>query len=216
MRKVKVMSVVLEAKERSGSQRSILKNLRDNGDIPAIIYGGNTGNQTVSVNVGDLMKTIRDNGRNGVISLQVEGKNCDVILSDYQKDPIRQDIIHADFLTVDMSTVLQVNVRIQLDGEAAGVKDGGVLQQTLHEVSITATPDQIPQTIHISISDLQVGEHLTVADIYTANQFTINHDPEEVLVTILPPKQEKEISTGEQQEGGLPDNLEGRETNPNQ
>lgn len=210
------MSIVLEAKERSGSQRSILKNLRDSGDIPAIIYGGNTGNQTVSVNVGDLMKTIRDNGRNGVISLQVEGKSCDVVLSDYQKDPIRQDIIHADFLTVDMSTVLQVDVRIQLDGEAAGVKDGGVLQQTLHEVSITATPDQIPQTIHINISDLQVGEHLTVADIYTANQFTINHDREEVLVTILPPKQEKEISTGEQQEGGLPDNLEGRETSPNQ
>ncbi|WP_147535876.1 50S ribosomal protein L25/general stress protein Ctc [Bacillus marasmi] len=210
------MNVELEARERTGSQRSILKSLRDNGDIPAIIYGANTGNQTVSVNVGDLMKTIRDNGRNSVISLQVEGKSCNVILSDYQKDPVKQDIIHADFLTVDMTTEISVNVRIQLDGEPQGVKDGGVLQQTLHEVSITATPDQIPQSININISDLQVNEHMTVADIYTANQFTINHDPEEVLVTILPPKQEKEISTGEQQEGGLPDNLEGRETDPSQ
>lgn len=208
------MSVVLEARGRSGSQRSILKSIRDKGDIPAIIYGAKTGNQTVSVNVGDLMKTIRDNGRNSVISLQVDGKSCSVILSDYQKDPIKQDIIHADFLTVDMTTEIQVNVRIQLDGEAQGVNDGGVLQQTLHEVSITATPDKIPQAIHADITNLQVNEHLTIGDITSTYPFQINHDLEEVVVTILPPKQEKEISTGEQQEGGLPDNLEGRETNP--
>ena len=111
-----------------------------------------------------------------------------------------------------MSTELLVNVRIQLDGEAAGVKDGGVLQQTLHELSITATPNQIPQAIHVDVSNLQVGENLTVGDISSGKEFSINHDEEEVVVTILPPKQEEEISTGEKQEEGIPENLEGRET----
>jgi large subunit ribosomal protein L25 len=210
------MSIVLEAKGRTGTQRSILKNLRDKGEIPAVIYGSKLANQSVSVNVGDLQKTLRDNGRNGIISLQVDGKKCNVILTDYQTNPLNKDIIHADFLAVDMSSELQVNVRIQLDGESMGVKDGGVLQQTLHEVSLTATPDQIPQAIHVDISNLQVGENLTIADISSGNNFTINHDEEEVVVTILPPKQEEEISTGEQQEGGLPDNPEGRETKINE
>jgi large subunit ribosomal protein L25 len=135
-----------------------------------------------------------------------------VILSDYQADPLKKEIIHADFLAVDMSAELQVQVRIQLDGEAAGVKDGGVLQQPLHEVTITATPDNIPQAIHVDVTNLQVNENYTIADIKQGKNFTINHDEEEVIVSILAPRQEEEISTGEQQEGGTPDNLEGRET----
>ncbi|WP_318506382.1 50S ribosomal protein L25/general stress protein Ctc [Bacillus sp. T3] len=206
------MSAVLQAKGRTGTQGSALKSLRDRGDIPAIIYGPNLANQSVSINIGDLLKTIRDNGRNGIISLQLDGKSRNVILTDYQTDPLKKEIIHADFLAVDMSTELQVNVRIQLDGECAGVKDGGVLQQTLHELTITATPNHIPQAIHVDISNLQVGENLTIADLPISDEININHDEEEVIVTILPPKQESEISTGEQQEGGLPDNLEGRET----
>lgn len=207
------MNAVLEVQGRTQFQRSSLKSLRDNGNIPAVIYGVNKQNQPVSVNVGDLMKTIRDNGRNGIISLKLDGKMQNAILTDYQMDPLSKDIIHADFLAVDMSTELQVNVRIQLDGDAIGVKDGGVLQQPLHELSITATPSQIPQALHIDVTNLQVGENLTVGDISIAEGISINHDTEEVVVTILPPKQEEEISTGEQQSEGLPENLEGRETN---
>ncbi len=206
------MSAVLVAQERTGFQRSNLKELRDHGNIPAVIYGVNMESKPVSVSVADLTKAIRDNGRNGIISLQLSGNNCNVILSDYQADPIKKEIIHADFLAVNMSTDLQVNVRIQLDGDPLGVKDGGVLQQPLHELSITATPDHIPQAIHVDISNLQVGENLTVADISSNNDFKINHDQEEVLVSILPPKQEEEISTGEKQAPGTPEALEGRET----
>lgn len=206
------MSAVIVAQERTGFQRSNLKELRDHGNIPAIVYGVNMESKPVSVNVTDLTKVIRDNGRNGIISLQLSGKNCNVILSDYQADPINKEIIHADFLAVNMSTDIQVNVRIQLDGNPLGVKDGGVLQQPLHELSITATPDHIPQAIHVDISNLQVGENLTVADISSNSDYKINHDEDEVLVSILPPKQEEEISTGEKQSPGIPEALEGRET----
>jgi large subunit ribosomal protein L25 len=210
------MNAQLSAKERTNFQASSLKNLRGSGNIPAIIYGLNIENRPISVNVGDLMKTIRDNGRNGIITLEIDGEKQNVILADYQIDPLSKDIIHADFMAVDMSTELEVNVRVQLDGEAAGVKDGGVLQQTLHEVSITAKPEDIPQALHVDISHLQVAQNLTVADIPTSNGVTINHDPEEVVVTILPPKQEEEISTGEKQSEGIPENLEGRETEANE
>lgn len=206
------MSAILEARERTEFRKSNLKALRDSGSIPAIVYGVNMESRPVSINSADLIKTIRDNGRNGVISLEMAGAQWNVILSDYQADPLKKEIIHADFLAVDMSTEIQVQVRIQLDGDSAGVKDGGVLQQPLHEVTISSTPNNIPQAIHVDVTNLQVGENLTVADINQGNNFQINHDDEEVIVSILPPKVEEEISTGEEQEEGIPENLEGRET----
>ena len=207
-----IMSEILTATKRTDFRKSNLRMLRENGRIPAIVYGVNMENRPVSIDSKEFIKTIRDNGRNGVISLDVAGNQCNVILTDYQSDPINKEILHADFLAVDMSTEVQVQVRVQLDGEAAGVKDGGVLQQPLHEVTISATPDHIPPSIHVDIAGLQVGEHYTIADITMDHSYTINHDVDEVIVSILPPKVEREISTGEQQDGGIPDHLEGRET----
>ncbi len=127
---------------------------------------------------------------------------------------IKKEILHVDFLAVDKSSKINVTVRLVLVGEAAGVKDGGVLQQPVHELSITSTPNEIPQQIEVDVTNLQVGETVTIADILYQGDFTINHEADEVIASILPPKQEEEINAGEQQEEGHPDNEEGRETTP--
>jgi large subunit ribosomal protein L25 len=214
IRKVLNMSTVLQAKERKEFRKSEVKKLRMNGKIPAVIYGAKVENQPVSINSADLTKTLRLVGRNGIISLDVNGNQHDVILTDYQEDIMKKEIIHADFLAVDKSSKINVNIRLVLVGEAAGVKDGGVLQQPLYEISITAAATNIPQQVEVDISNLKVGETITIADIPSAGAFVINHDDEEVVASILPPKQEEEINSGEQQEAGPPDNEEGRETKP--
>lgn len=208
------MSTVLQAKERKEFRHSALKAIRETGNIPAIIYGSQVENKPVVISSADLTKTIRQVGRNGVISLDVDGSKQDVVLTDYQADSINKEIIHVDFLAVDKSSKINVDVRLVLVGEAAGVKDGGVLQQPLHQISITSTPDNIPQQIEVDISNLQVGETVTMGDIPSAGAFIINHEDDEVVASILPPKQEDEINSGEQQEEGHPDNEEGRETTP--
>lgn len=208
------MSTVLQAKERKELRHSALKKIRDNGGIPAVIYGATVDSKPVFVSSIDLTKTIRAVGRNGVISLDVDGSKQDVVLTDFQEDFIKKEIIHVDFLAVSKSSKINVDVRLVLVGEAAGVKDGGVLQQPVHELSITSTPDNIPQQIEADITNLQVGETLTIADILYQGSFTINHEAEEVVASILPPRQEEEINSGEQQEEGHPDNEEGRETTP--
>ena len=209
------MSTVLQAKERKELRHSELKQIRTNGNIPAIIYGTKVDSKPVYVSSADLTKTIRQVGRNGVISLDVDGSKQDVVLTDYQEDSIKREIIHVDFLAVDKSSKINVEVRLVLAGDAAGVKDGGVLQQPLHQLSITSTPDNIPQQIEVDVSNLQVGETLTIADILNqGSTFQINHENDEVIASILPPKQEDEINAGEQQDGGHPDNEEGRETTP--
>jgi len=209
------MSNVLQAKERKELRHSELKQIRTNGNIPAIIYGTKVDSKPVYVSSADLTKTIRQVGRNGVISLDVDGSKQDVVLTDYQEDSIKREIIHVDFLAVDKSSKINVEVRLVLAGDAAGVKDGGVLQQPLHQLSITSTPDNIPQQIEVDVTNLQVGETLTIADILNqGSTFQINHENDEVIASILPPKQEDEINAGEQQDGGHPDNEEGRETTP--
>jgi large subunit ribosomal protein L25 len=208
------MTTVLQAKERKELRGSGLKKLRQGGSIPAVLYGSKVESKPVSVSSIDLLKTIREVGRNGVISLDVEGSRQDVILTDYQQDHIRNEIVHADFLAVDKSSKLTVDVTIVLTGDAAGVKDGGVLQQPVHQVSVTTTPDQIPANIEVDVTSLQVGETVTVADIPVSGEYTINNEGEEVIASILPPKQEEEINSGEQQESDPPENEEGRETKP--
>jgi large subunit ribosomal protein L25 len=209
---VNQMSTQLQATVRNEFRNSELRKIRQEGNIPAIVYGAKVESKPVYVNGSELIKTIKKVGRNGVISLDIGGSKQDVILSEYQEDTVKKEIVHADFLAIDKTSKLTVEVRVVLVGEAAGVKDGGVLQQPFHELSITAIADNIPQAIEVDVTNLQVGETVTVADILYQGDFEINHDSELTIASILPPKVEKEISTGEEQEGGIPENQEGRET----
>ncbi|WP_057915366.1 50S ribosomal protein L25/general stress protein Ctc [Peribacillus muralis] len=208
------MSNLLAAKERTDLKHSNLRNLRESGEIPAVVYGNQNGSTAISVNNIELQKTIKEIGRNGIISLDLDGKSYKVMLSDYQKDPIKNFIFHADFLIVDMSAQLQAQVRINLVGTSKGVKDGGVLQQSLHEVTVTAKPNDIPDAIDVDVTELQVGDTIYISDIQSKQQVTIDNNDEEVVASVLAPRQEEEISTGEQQDGGIPENEEGRETKP--
>jgi large subunit ribosomal protein L25 len=208
------MSSVLQAKERKSLRHSTLTNLRNEGNIPAVVYGSEQESKPIYLSEAELIKTIKDVGRNGVISLNVEGNQQNVVLTDYQSDPLKKGIVHADFLAVDMNKNLTADVRVVLVGDALGVKDGGVMQQSLHEVSVTATPANIPQSIEVDVTGLQVNENITISDLKANKGYEINHEDDEVVASILPPRQEEEISTGEQQDGGIPDKVEGRESEP--
>lgn len=206
------MSTAIQAIERTEFRNSALTKLRRDGNIPAVVYGNKLESKPVYINGADFMKTMREVGRNGVFPIDLNGSLVNVMLTEYQSDPIRNEILHADLLAVDMSKEISADVRITLIGEAEGVKDGGVMQQSLHEVTITATPANIPSAIEVDVTSLQVGETITVGDIKASKGFEINSDSEQTIVSVLPPKVEEEINTGEEQEGGIPDNEEGRET----
>lgn len=206
------MSTAIQAVERTEFRNSALTKIRNEGNIPAVVYGNRLESKSVYINGADLIKMMREVGRNGVFPLDLNGKKVNVMLTEYQADPIRNEILHADLLAVDMSKEISADVRITLVGQAEGVKDGGVMQQVLHEVSITATPANIPTAIEVDVTSLAIGDTLTVGDIKATKGFEINSDLEQTIVSILPPKAEEEINTGEEQEEGIPNNEEGRET----
>src|SRR5690625_3803093 len=119
------MSAKLKASLREDLARSNTKQLRADGFVPSVVYGKEKDPITVAVNNIELQKTIRDEGRNAIISLDVEeGEAVDVMLHEYQVDPIRDTVIHADFYVVDLAQEMDVVVSINLVGDPVGVKVG--------------------------------------------------------------------------------------------
>ena len=181
--------------------RSDLKKLRNTGKVPAVVYGYGTKNTSVKVDEVEFIKVIREVGRNGVIDLGVGSKTIKVMVSDYQFDPLKNQITHIDFLAINMTEERTVDVPVQLVGEAVGAKEGGVVEQPLFDLQITATPENIPESIEVDITDLQINDSYSVGDIKVSGDFTIENDPEESVVTVVPPTEEPSEEEIEAMEG---------------
>ncbi|GAB3054555.1 50S ribosomal protein L25/general stress protein Ctc [Virgibacillus ainsalahensis] len=182
------MAVKLKAAKREDYTKSATKEIRNSGKVPAVLYGKEKENQTISVDSIDLLKTVRDEGRNAIISLDVEGeKAVNVMLHDYQMDPLKDELVHVDFYAVNMSEERDVAVPLRLDGEAQGSKDGGVLQQPLYELQVRAKPADIPEEIAVDITQLEVGDSLAISDLPTSGKYEFTEEPDTTIATVLPP-----------------------------
>ncbi len=190
------MAMTLQAAKREELKRSSLRKLRENGKFPAVVYGNNKPSSPIYADEGEFLKATKQSGRNGVLALDLGGQKESVMLGEYQQDSIKGHMIHADFLVVNMSEELEVDVRIDLVGEAAGVKEGGVIQQSLHEVTVSAKPNEIPASIEYDISNLQIGDTIIVADLNQDGDYTITQDEDEVIASILAPRVEAEADEG--------------------
>ena len=187
---------------RQGKQtRSDLKKLRNTGKVPAVVYGYGTKNTSVKVDEVEFIKVIREVGRNGVIDLGVGSKSIKVMVSDYQKKKKKNQITHIDFLAINMTEERTVDVPVHLVGEAAGAKEGGVVEQPLFDLQVTATPENIPESIEVDITELEVNDSYSVSDIKVSGDFTIENDPEESVVTVVPPTDEPTEEEVEAMEG---------------
>lgn len=194
------MSNTLVAKERKEFKRSVLTKLRKEGNIPAVVYGRHEEGKSIAVRNVDLLKVIRENGRNGIISLEVNGKPETVVLEDFQWNPLNHEILHADFLHINMTTEIYAKVHVELIGTPKGEEHGGVLQQSLHELNIKAKPKEIPEMIEVDVSNLELGHTVNVGAIReNYSNITISHDDDEVIATMLSSRQEAENKANEEQ-----------------
>lgn len=187
------MSTTIQSELRVKEQHSTITELRNKGFVPAVVYGFETESTSISVSERDLLKTLSITGRNGVMKLQINDREVNVVLNDYQTDPIKGTVLHADFLAINMTQELEVSVQINLIGESIGEKEGGVLQQPNWELDIKVKPTDIPETFDVDISALDIGDSLTVADIREKSKYEIINDDEYPLVIISAPRTEAEL-----------------------
>ncbi len=182
------MSQVLKAEIRDGLTRSVTRSLRRQGRVPGILYGKGISSLAIHLDASQMWQTIRDKGLNHVFQLQVDGNKFDVMVYELQQDPLKGHFLHVDFKKVSMNEKVETTVPIHLSGEAPGVKEGGVAQQQLRELEIRCLPGDIPESIHADISRLNIGDSLTVADLQLPEDIDMQHDKDEVIVSILAPR----------------------------
>lgn len=186
-------------KRETGTPHSTLTNLRGKGDVPGVVYGYQTETLSVSVSETDLIKTLRESGRNGVINLEVDGKTFNVVLSDFQRDALKGSFKHVDFLAVNMAEELEVSVAVHTTGEAAGEKEGGVVNQPNREVTIKVKPSDIPDSLDIDVSELAIGDHISVGDIRGTVSYEILDEDDFLLVSVTAPTVVEETEETEEE-----------------
>ncbi|WP_327196147.1 50S ribosomal protein L25/general stress protein Ctc [Ornithinibacillus halophilus] len=189
-----IMSVTLKAIKREDHARSTTRNLRESGQVPAVVYGKDKETKSIAVNSIELVKTVRDEGRNAIISLDIDsGNSVDVMLHDYQMDDIKDELLHADFYIVNMGEAMDVDVSIRLDGDAPGVKDGGIMQQALYEAKLRVKPNAIPEEIVLDVSNMTMGDIIIVADLPKSSEYEILEDDDTTVATILAPRTDDDV-----------------------
>ena len=187
------MAIKLKAEKRDDYRLAATKQIRKEGFIPAVVYGKDKETQTIKVESMELLKTVRDEGRNAIISLDIDNDDAiDVMLHEYQTDPVKGDVIHVDFYIVDMTEEMDVEVALRLEGEATGAKEGGILQQPLYELQVRAKPRDIPEEITVDISHLEIGESISVADLPKSDKYEFLDDEETTIAVVLAPESEEE------------------------
>jgi len=188
------MAVTLKAKKRDDLTNSNTKKIRESGFVPGVLYGKGKENKNIAVNSLEFYKTIRDEGRNSVYSLEVENDSpVNIMLQEYQMDDLKNELIHVDLYAVDMSQEMDVEVPLRVEGEAQVAKNGGVLQQPIYELQVRGKPGTFPDDIEVDVSTLEIGDSLTVADIPVNDVYTILNEQDETIATILAPDAPEDI-----------------------
>jgi len=167
--------------------------LRAKGFVPAVVYGYKTESTAIAVEEIELIKTLREVGRNGVIKLDVDGKSVNAVLTDYQQDPIKGHLVHADFLAINMSEELEVSVNVTPVGDAAGVNEGGSLTQANYEVTVRVKPSDIPDHIEVDVSELAIGDTLTLGEVREKIDFEILEEDDYALFSVAAPRSDEEL-----------------------
>ncbi|GEK34489.1 50S ribosomal protein L25/general stress protein Ctc [Kurthia sibirica] len=193
------MSILVHAKKRDTKHRSEIASLRQEGYVPAVVYGYQIDTTPIAVDERDFEKTLREDGRTAVMLLSVDGVEVNAVLAEVQKNPVKGELIHLDFLAVNMNKKIELEVPIQVVGEPIGVKEGGSLQMPNRELLLKVEPKKVPDSIEVNIADLAIGESVAVGDIRDTVEFEIIQEDDYVLATVLAPitAAELEASLGE-------------------
>jgi large subunit ribosomal protein L25 len=189
----------LEVTSRVAGGSRAARRLRRTGRVPGVVYGGSGESMGFDVDARELRLALASSG--AVLDLSVDGEAATpVVLKEAQRDHVRGDTIHVDFLRVRLDEEIHAVVPLELTDteDAPGVKEGGVLEQITRELNVEALPTAIPEAISHPVGEMQIGDTIALAAVTVPEGVTLLDDPEEtVIATLSPPRlqveQEEEI-----------------------
>ncbi len=198
--------VSLSAEHRQGSGTRPSRRLRAEGGVPGVLYGRGLDSTPLTVDRRDLYAALHtDAGTNALINLEVGTDKYLTVARELQRHPVRGDIIHLDFIRIALDEKITAEVGIDYMGEPEGAKEGGILETIRTSVMISALPTDIPASIQLDISALEVGDTLSAADLPVIEGVEYLEDSEAPLVNVIIPRiLEVEAPEVELDEEGMP------------
>jgi large subunit ribosomal protein L25 len=173
----------------------------DNSKLAAVVYGAAIKPVAVAVDRHDFEQVLVHEGNiaSKLIDLTVDGgKPVHVIVKAMQRDALKGTITHVDFWAVNMRRPVTTTVPVHFEGEAPGLKTGGVFMHNVQHINVEALPDELPEFVVADISALEVGDNIHVRDLVAPKGVTILDAEDEIVASVVAPAKEEEEVVGEE------------------
>ncbi|MGE7667510.1 50S ribosomal protein L25/general stress protein Ctc [Ureibacillus composti] len=195
------MDIILQAATRAKGKGPTINQLRKQEKLPGVIYGYNIQSTPIVMDYKETAKAVQKLGRTSVFKINIEGNQVNAIINEVQRCALKGHVKHIDFLSINMAEEITVEVPITIVGESIGVKEGGVLTQPIRELTIKVKPSNIPESIEIDVSDIEINGSLSVADFRSKVNFEVLNPDEDTLVTVTPPATASDDTAGQGDDG---------------
>ncbi|MCL2138909.1 MAG: 50S ribosomal protein L25 [Treponema sp.] len=193
--------VVVLAKNRQGKGSAEARRIRRAGGIPAVMYGRSGNAVSLYLDAKEFVKSIKGISESTIVEIKVEDKSYDAFVKSTQRNIIDGNILHVDFYEVESGVLLRAKVSLVLTGTPVGVREGGNLENPLHEIEVECLPKDLPERIEIDISELKVNQSLFVRDIPLAEGIRLISVPDQAVAIVKYAKAES-VAVGTEDEAG--------------
>jgi len=194
------ISITISAEPRETRGKNEARRLRVRQLVPAVVYGAHKASLAVTVSPKEVLRILRSKtGHNTIFNLDVTGVEAmPVMIVDWQKDPIKGNLLHADLKRIDLTQRLIVKVPVYTEGEARGVKEqDGLLELITREVEIECLPEEIPERFTLEVTELMMGQSKRASDVALTGSMKLISNPESVIAHVVAMRAIEEVAPAE-------------------
>jgi len=194
-----------EVREETGKTSRKLARV---GKVPAVLYGAGEKPQVLTLDRAELDRLFAHGGvRSQVLHVHIDGhsKPVNAMVKAVQSDPVKSQPIHVDLIAIRMNVAVHAAVALHFEGESPGVKAGGVFNANHSTITVEALPGDLPESLEVDISTLEIGDTLTLGQVVLPEKVTLVGEPEELLASVMAPKVEVEEEVVEGEEAAQPE-----------
>ena len=180
--------ITIAAEGRDARGKNEARRLRAKGSMPAVVYGGAEGATAVAVSPKELSRILNSKtGHNTIFNLSLPGNAATpVMIVDWQFDPIKDSLLHADLKRIDLTKRITVKVPVVTHGDPKGVKlQGGIHEIVTREIEIECLPDEIPEQFDVNVAELVIGQNIRVSEIPLTGSMKLLSSPDAVVSHVV-------------------------------
>jgi len=182
----------LSAASRAATGKGVARKLRSAGRVPGVIYGHAREARSLSIDTHEFELLLEKvYYRTTVFELDLDGTKSNALIREIQRHPFRKEILHVDFQELVAGEKVTVRVPLAFVGASVGVKEGGIIDQIMHELEIRVDPMAIPSKVEVDVTSLAIGRSIHVGDVKVPDGVEVLDDMEATICTCAAPKEEK-------------------------